>query len=292
MANASPVNDAVETEPVQVKMVPEVYIESNKIQRAMGIKILDSPQMSFAIKPSGSQQFIDVGCGTGDFTLQELLPRCQPCRRIVATDISRAMVEYAEENFAHPQIAYEVHDIESDITGLIEKYGKFERVYSFCALQWTADLTTALRNVAGLMTDQGECLLVFPVRLPLFRVWRRIAEIDRWKPYKGVIERFIPPSADIKDMSNLNSYLLGVLKNAKLKPRMCQVVTEDQSGLGLEKNIEFELSLDPVLPLLPEGEKTKYKTDVANVHRTFWTEKPAGDPQYLYDIFAVHASKR
>ncbi|CAN7947991.1 unnamed protein product, partial [Ixodes pacificus] len=142
--------------------------------------------MSFGSGPNRSQQFIDLGCGTGDFTRQELLPRCQPCRRMVATDVSPRMVKYAQKNFAHPQIAYEVHDIESDVSGLVKKYGKFERVYSFFVLNWAEDLGAALRNVAALMTDEGECLLVFAARLSFFVVWRKIVELDRWKPYKGV----------------------------------------------------------------------------------------------------------
>ncbi|CAN8005878.1 unnamed protein product [Ixodes pacificus] len=178
--------NAAEKQSLEPTIAPQLYIKANNYQRSTNIKVLDSLQISFATKPNPSQQFIDLGCGTGDFTLQELLPRCQPCRRIVATDVSRDMVEYAKENFAHAQIAYEVHEVGSDISGLVEKYGKFDRVYSFYVLHWVQDLTAALRNVADLMTDEGECLLVFPARLGLYRIWRKLVEMDRWKPYKGV----------------------------------------------------------------------------------------------------------
>ncbi|XP_029843575.2 juvenile hormone acid O-methyltransferase-like isoform X1 [Ixodes scapularis] len=285
------VDDTVEKHPLQVQIVPEIYIKSNQSQRAMGIQTLNALHESFGIKPNASQQFLDVGCGTGDFTRQELLPRCQPCRRIVATDISRAMVEYAEENFAHPQIAYEVHDIEGDISGLVRKYGKFDRVYSFFVLHWAEDLTAALRNVAALMTAQGECMLVFAAQLAMYRVWKRIVEMDRWKPYKGVIERFIPPSQDIEGRSGLYSYMLAVLQKANLKPRTFQLLTRDESGMDVDKFIQVELSIDPILPLLPEGSRREFEADVADIVRRFWTEKPAGDPQYLLHVFVVHASK-
>ncbi|CAN8005796.1 unnamed protein product, partial [Ixodes pacificus] len=163
-----------------------LYANSHNFTQIVNIKVLDLFQMSFGRRPTASQQFIDLGCGPGDITREELLPRCQPCRRIVATDVSREMIEYAEKHFAHPQITYEVHDVASDISGLVQKYGKFERVYSFFALHWARDLTAAFRNVAGLMTDDGECLLVVSARAILFRVWRRIVELDRWKKYKEV----------------------------------------------------------------------------------------------------------
>ncbi|XP_029838696.2 juvenile hormone acid O-methyltransferase-like [Ixodes scapularis] len=291
MATASSDANAAEKLPLEPTIAPQLYIKANNYQRSTNIKVLDSPQISFATKPNPSQQFIDLGCGTGDFTLQELLPRCQPCRRIVATDVSRDMVEYAKENFTHAQIAYEVRDVESDISGLVEKYGKFDRVYSFYVLHWVQDLTAALRNVADLMTDEGECLLVFPARLGLYKIWRKLVEMDRWKPYKGVIERFIPPSQDIKGRSGLNSYILNVLETANLKPLTCQVLTQDRTGMNMDQFIQLEVSLNPILPLLSEVSKMKFKTDMADVIRKLWTQEPAGDTQYHTDIFVVHANK-
>ncbi|KAG0423685.1 hypothetical protein HPB47_000548 [Ixodes persulcatus] len=242
MATASSDTNAAEKQPLEPTIAPQLYIKANNYQRSTNIKVLDSPQMSFATKPNPNQQFIDLGCGTGDFTLQELLPRCQPCRRIVATDVSREMVEYAKENFAHAQIAYEVHDVESDISGLVEKYGKFDRVYSFYVLHWVQDLTAALRN-------------------------------------------------DIEDRSGLYSYILNVLETANLKPRTCQVLTQDRTGMNMDQFIQLEVSLNPILPLLPEVSKMKFKTDMADVIHKLWTQKPAGDTQYYTDIFVVHAKK-
>ncbi|KAM7300558.1 putative acid methyltransferase [Ixodes scapularis] len=240
LATAPSDDDAVHKQPPE--LIPEAYIKANRFQRNVNIRTLDLLQMSFGSAPNRSQQFIDLGCGTGDFTRQELLPRCQPCRRMVATDVSPGMVKYAKENFAHPQIAYEVHDIESDVSGLLKKYGKFERVYSFFVLNWAEDLGAALRNVAALMTDEGECLLVFPARLSFYVLWRKIVELDRWKPYKGVIERFIPSSQDIEERSALTPYMLDILESANLKPRTCEVISVDTSGEDVDEFIVRDTS--------------------------------------------------
>ncbi|CAN8025702.1 unnamed protein product, partial [Ixodes persulcatus] len=237
MANAFSDANLGDSQPLESTILPELYIKANHGQRNVNVRILDSAQMSFGSEPNASQQFLDVGCGPGDFTRQELLPRCQPCRRIVATDVSRAMVEYARENFGHPQITYEVHDIERDVSGLVQKYGKFDRVYSFFALNWAEDLTAALRNVANLMTDDGECLLVFTARHAMYTVWRRIVELDRWKSYKAAVERFIPETQDIEQASELSSYVLRVLEGANLKPRTWKVLTQNTDPGNVEEHI-------------------------------------------------------
>ncbi|XP_042149959.1 juvenile hormone acid O-methyltransferase-like [Ixodes scapularis] len=290
-ATPSSAGDAVGKQPLGTPIVPEAYIKAHKWPRDLSIKSLDLLQMAFGSGPNCSQQFIDLGCGTGDFTRQELLPRCQPCGVIVAIDVSPRMVKYAKENFAHPQIAYKVHDIESDVSGLLKKYGKFERVYSFFALNWAEDLGAALRNVAALMTDDGECLLVFPARIAFFVVWRKIVELDRWKPYKGVIERYISPSHDIEDRSALARYMLDILESANLKPRTCDVMTQDIIHRGVDEFIQIQLGADPIAPFLCKESKTLYETDLAEIIRKMWSEKPAGDPYYLQDIFLVQASK-
>ncbi|KAM7293039.1 juvenile hormone acid O-methyltransferase-like [Ixodes scapularis] len=154
-SNAAP-NDSQRLIPASM---PDSYAQRNTFQRKMNITALEFFQPTLAHRPNLNQQFLDVGCGTGDFTKTELLPRCQPCQRIVATDTILKMIEYARKNFAHPQIAYEEHDIRGDVSGLIAKYGQFDRVYSFYALNWVQDQTTALRNIGNLMKDDGDCFL-------------------------------------------------------------------------------------------------------------------------------------
>ncbi|KAM7315832.1 putative acid methyltransferase [Ixodes scapularis] len=163
--------------------VPELYLNVNTIQRTPNLLALELAQGSFRKSPTPDQQFVDLGCGTGDFTRQELLPRCQPCRRIVATDVSQEMVRFAERSFSHPQIEYDVYDFRDDASKIVGKYGRFDRAYSFFALHYAEDLVSALRNVADLMTDDGECLLVFAARIPGYAVWRKVVQMDRWKSY-------------------------------------------------------------------------------------------------------------
>ncbi|KAG0417617.1 hypothetical protein HPB47_005467 [Ixodes persulcatus] len=166
--------------------VPVQYAEGHSFQSASNSMTLHLFQPCFTRVPDANQQFLDIGCGTGDFTLQGLLPRCQPCRRIVAVDSSQMMIQHAQEKFAHPQITYDFLDIREDVSEFIKKYGQFDRVYSFYVLHWAKDQYTAFKNISDLMTPEGECLQMFGARLPAYDIWRRIVKKDRWTYYEEV----------------------------------------------------------------------------------------------------------
>ncbi|CAN7944454.1 unnamed protein product, partial [Ixodes pacificus] len=168
------------------------------------------------------QQFVDLGCGTGDFIHQELLPRCQPCRRVVASDISQEMVRFAKRSFLHPQNEYDVYDFRDDASKIVGKYGRFDRAYSFFALHYAEDLVSALRNIADSMTDDGECLLVFAALIPGYAVWRKVVQMDRWKSYAEfflahICELFIPKNQDLEGKAACVSHTLATLESAKLR---------------------------------------------------------------------------
>lgn len=283
MGNATSVDSSGKKHQLREKTIRDIYMKSKKGQSTLGIKALDLRKMSFSTKSNACQQLIYVGEGTGESTRQELLPFEQPRSETVATDTSQEMAENAKENLEQSQVANEERSNDSDASGLAEMYGKYDRVYSFFVLHWTEDLTAALRNVANLLTDNGECLLVLPAR--------RIVEVGRWNHFRGAIKRFIPSTEDVEDKSELKSYMLGVLEGARLQPRTIQVLTNEQSCLDVDEFIQMMLSVDSIQPLLPEEAKAEFKTDVEEVMRTFWTEELAGHPQFLLDIFVVHAIK-
>ncbi len=62
----------------------------------------------------------------------------------------------------------------------------FSKVFSFYCLHWVKDQATALSNIHRLLEADGEILLVFLARNPLFSAYRRLAEKDAWKGYMQV----------------------------------------------------------------------------------------------------------
>lgn len=128
---------------------PEMYTNSaSKVAKYFNLKVLDILQMSFDTGTEDEMQFLDIGCGTGQFTREDLLPRCLPCKRIVATDVSGDMLDYAKKNYSHPQIVYDIMNIGGDVSSFVEHYGQFQRVYSFFCLHWVKDKEVVMNNIS------------------------------------------------------------------------------------------------------------------------------------------------
>lgn len=170
---------------------PELYAKwgSNE-NKYFSLRALDLLQLCFDTGTTDDKQFLDVGCGIGDFTREELLPRCLPCERIVAADVSGDMLNYAKKNFSHAKIVYDFLDIAEDVSLFLEKYGQFERIYSFFCLHWVKDKEAAIKNIWRLLAPGGECLLLFPIGDRTRKNLKLLGEMERWKKYKKVLTGF------------------------------------------------------------------------------------------------------
>ncbi|XP_065297570.1 juvenile hormone acid O-methyltransferase-like isoform X1 [Dermacentor albipictus] len=137
-----------------------------------------------AMAAGAEPQYLDVGCGPGSFTKETLLPRMRPaCRRIVAVDRCYKAIHYAREKFSHQRIVYDILDIEShDATSILERYGAFDRVFSFLTFHYVADIAKAYGNIFKLLKPGGECLVLSIVRADAIDVWNEVCRMEEWKP--------------------------------------------------------------------------------------------------------------
>lgn len=97
-----------------VLLTPQYYAHNNGFQRKFSNWVLDFCQALFRRETDETQQFLDLGCGTGDFTRECLLPRCLPCRRMVAVDLSADMIDYARSHWVHDALEFRKLDITVD----------------------------------------------------------------------------------------------------------------------------------------------------------------------------------
>ncbi|KAG0411355.1 hypothetical protein HPB47_011537 [Ixodes persulcatus] len=163
---------------------PDAYMVVR--QRQQNIRALDLLQSTF-VNETTEQQFLDLGCGPGDFTCRHLLPRCPPLAKIVAVDVSLDMVKYAKKHFSHPRICYDVLDIAGNgVPDFVRRYGSFDRVYSFFRLNWTNDQETGFKNIAELLKPGGGCLLLFRASGNLMRLNKKMAAMNHWQKYRKV----------------------------------------------------------------------------------------------------------
>ncbi|XP_002435053.3 juvenile hormone acid O-methyltransferase isoform X2 [Ixodes scapularis] len=270
---------------------PDAYIGRNSMQRQDNLRVLDLFQSSF-MDDIKKPQILDVGCGTGDFTRDHLLPRCPDVERIVAVDISQDMVEFAREHFAHPKIRYDVFDISRhDMTEFVERYGQFDRVYSFFCLSWTNDQETALKNIEELLKPGGGCLLLFTATSSIMRLRKKLSSIDHWQKYRKMIEYSFPPSVDLVSRDALLSYISGLLKKTSLIPTTCEVLQVTHTYSSFDELAQMHMSLNRLSNLVPKEEKPLLLKDVTENAARLWAEKEAGGSPFCSSMFLVRAQK-
>lgn len=112
----------------------KLYQRSNELQRVDTKLVLS--EYAPLIKWNGFDTVMDVGCGTGDVTVDFLLPEIPTTYlKLVGTDISDSMIRYANETYQNlPRVSFERLDISGAIDAKFLNY--FDHVTSFFCLHW------------------------------------------------------------------------------------------------------------------------------------------------------------
>ncbi|XP_037580459.2 juvenile hormone acid O-methyltransferase [Dermacentor silvarum] len=240
---------------------PEQFVGDKRLLRNFSRWLLDFCQTVFRREPDETQQFLEVGCGIGDLTRDELLPRCLPCRRIVAVDLSAEMVEHSTRHSHHEKIEYGKLDIASDedVAAFVDEHGLFDRVYSFYTLSWARDQAKALKNVARLLKPRGECLLVFHASVEPIDVNRNVAKMERWSKYYHLVEQVVPKTHDLNDDERVE-YISTLLAEAGLSPSILELpVFTGFDGYSLETLADMYMVKSPIFAVLSEEEKHQFQ---------------------------------
>ncbi|XP_049525683.1 uncharacterized protein LOC119456320 isoform X2 [Dermacentor silvarum] len=173
------------------------------------------------------RQWLDVGCGPGNFTKNYLLPHApSSLRRLVAADIAQSMLDYAARKHAHPKIAHRFLDIVDDkaVSAFAEREGLFERVCSFLTLHWISDKAAALRNLERLTAPGGQCLVVFNPRVAPQQLINAMIESGKWKRHEHALKSALPESWELYDVNTMVSKLQGLVASTSLVALSCEVV--------------------------------------------------------------------
>ncbi len=101
---------------------------------------------------------LDLGCGIGEFSKYFA---DNDAKKIVAVDISKRAIDYAEEHNNHESIDYRKMDID-DISTLDEM---FDLIFSDMVFNYLKDYNKVLKDAADLLTEDG--IVVFSQVHPL-----------------------------------------------------------------------------------------------------------------------------
>ncbi|XP_075741435.1 uncharacterized protein LOC142790707 [Rhipicephalus microplus] len=247
---------------------PAVYDATMKLRWESNARLLDTFKTAFAptitSKTNASDdnlpapRFIDIGCGTGSFTLNYLLKRCSSqCRELVGVDNSPAMLEYARTHHSHEKIRYLHLDIvEGDVNKFVTEHGRFARAFCFNLMHVVKDNARAMKNMEKLMAPGAECFVLFESCVPMVDVFMALAESPQWKKYAEVLLAEVPRTAHSTDIALLRLYLLDVLNETNLKPLACEVLRLPLVKIpNLDDATDRMVSLNPIYPLINDEEK-------------------------------------
>ncbi|XP_037521936.1 juvenile hormone acid O-methyltransferase [Rhipicephalus sanguineus] len=157
------------------------------------------------------------------------------------------MIEAALKTSSHPSIHYDVLDVEAgDVREFVNKYGKFDRVYSLLTWHFLKDQLTGYRNVRHLLEDGGECLVSACIESVFLNVWLEVYLVDKWRP-------FIPDPREIfsdmhyfnceKSVGVLESEVRKLVTDVGLHCNDCQIYESDWQFADIEEALAKMLSL-------------------------------------------------
>ena len=126
-------------------------LDEERIERAM-----KSLQLLFGEDALKGKSFLDIGCGSGLFSIAAAR---LGANKILGLDIDPVSVSTSQENASHwlKDVTYDLSFRQLSVLDSIamRALGKFDIVYSWGVLHHTGNMSLALKNAAHLVADRG-----------------------------------------------------------------------------------------------------------------------------------------
>jgi len=194
-------------------------------------------------------KILDVGCGPGNST--HVLACRFPDAYIIGIDNSGDMISAAKKN--HPDLDFRMCDAASELSQLDND---FDIVFSNACIQWIPDHRNLLRNLMGLLKDNGVLAVQVPMNYnePIHVIVRELASSDRWKDYFAEIRTFytLSPGEYFDVLSELSEEF-DVWETVYYHVMKSHYdILEWYRGTGLR----------PYLSVLPDSKKTEFESEI------------------------------
>ncbi len=102
------------------------------------------------LKPKAGEFILDVGCGTGDLTVQI----AEADALVMGIDQSAAMIQQAKEKY--PEVEFSIGDVRN-----LDYVGKFDAVFSNAVLHWVKPAEAALKSIYSSLKPGGRFVAEF-----------------------------------------------------------------------------------------------------------------------------------
>lgn len=199
------------------------------------------------LAPCSGEQVLDIGCGTGQTTLQ-LAARVGAQGSVLGVDISRPMLEIARRRAAAAQLS-QVQFLEADAQTHPFDAGTLDAVFSRFGVMFFADPRAAFVNIRRALRPSGRLAFI---------CWRSMAENPWMRPAPGNVFADVPtppppePGAPGPFAFADSEHVRGILADAAFADI---AITPHDAQLGandLEDTIKLSLGVGPLGALLRE----------------------------------------
>ncbi|XP_049874655.1 juvenile hormone acid O-methyltransferase-like [Pectinophora gossypiella] len=131
------------------------------------------------MKWKNNASVIDLGSGDGFVTsiLKEHLP--PDFKRVIGVDISKEMVEFANEKYGDERTSFTIMDIGGKVPEGLE--GGFDHAFSSYAIQFIPDQEAVFKNINSVLKDSGSCLLTFLGKNMIFDTFAHMGQSAKWR---------------------------------------------------------------------------------------------------------------
>lgn len=189
---------------------PELYAQVNKIQRRDAQVMIEEFADKIKWRLDGNDSILDAGCGSGDVTVDILLPILpKNFQRLVGIDISEHMIEYARKTQIHPKISFEQFDLCADLEDQpLSNAQPFDHIFSFYTFHRVPDKTKCIRNFNKLLGVNGDLLLLFAGSHPIYDAYKEQSLDKRWASYLKDVDMRTPSYQHSKNAAKEFSDLL------------------------------------------------------------------------------------
>jgi SAM-dependent methyltransferase len=156
---------------------------------------------------------LEIACGTGLVT-QHLREHLDPSTRLVATDLSKIMLDHARDKLSERN---GIEWREADALKLPFEDASFGAVVCGFGIMFVPDRVAALKEARRVLVDGG---------LLLFNVWDRIENNPAAAVNATVFEFFFPGDAEMRFVAPFNMYGIDFLRDLLERARFREVRIE------------------------------------------------------------------
>ncbi|XP_063927672.1 juvenile hormone acid O-methyltransferase-like [Zophobas morio] len=269
---------------------PFLYSKNCQMQRFDANYFLTTYLSQVNVKDNAA--VLDVGAGDGLVTLEMLLPRLPNFKKLVVSDKSKKMVDFAKNRFHDERI----ETVQMDIVDYHKSFKDyFDHIFSFYCLNNVTEEKTpkAMKNIFDMLKPGGTFLATLIVNSSFFDICESMVKDNKWpKAMADYAKSFSP----YRGLDNPADKLRLFLEHAGFEVQICKYEKREFIYSGLKHFLDFGLAVVPILKVDSQDERTKFVADfketIENCNELRIENSSEGEKvHFFYSALVVCASK-